>query len=422
MGDLDRDVAGAAASAYAEVAARTQEPVAREPAPSATETTHEPAPSAAGKETPGKAVETKSIHEPSEKATDDKGSKDENRDERGRFVPKAAKATDATPQTEGKEPAPTEGAEVKPAEVAGGPPSSWSIKSKAAWDALPAEVRADIVKREGETAQGLAALRDYKDLKPFAERAAKEGTTLSKALTHYLGMEDIVRRDLGAGLAQICQNRGLSQKDAAQLFATLAKKFGGPEVMQGQAGAAPAAAAATAALPEDDPLVVALKPVLGPLEQRIAELTGDRDARAKAEKEARVQSINSTLAAFAAKPENRFYAELEPTIFSLIEKGMVEAKPDFADTLRAAYDLAARMHPEISEALIEQRLAGEREAKRKQEQEAADRAKAASRSVTGSGVPGLKITDVKRPVTGANHRDDIEADARKAWNLHAQAS
>lgn len=419
MGDLDRDVAGAAASAYAEVAARTQEPVAREPSPSATETTHEPAPSAAGKETPGKAVETKSIHEPSEKATDDKGSKDENRDERGRFVPKAAKATDATPQTEGKEPAPTEGAEVKTVEVSGGPPSSWSIKSKAAWDALPAEVRADIVKREGETAQGLAALRDYKDLKPFAERAAKEGTTLSKALTHYLGMEDIVRRDLGAGLAQICQNRGLSQEQAAQLFATLAKKFGAPVAVQGK-DAGPSAAAS--ALPEDDPLMVALKPVIGPLEQRIAELAGDRDARAKAEKEARVQSINSTLAAFAAKPENRFYAELEPTIFSLIEKGMVEAKPDFADTLRAAYDLAARMHPEISEALIEQRLAGEREAKRKQEQEAADRAKAASRSVTGSGVPGLKITDVKRPAAGANHRDDIEADARRAWNLHAQAS
>lgn len=401
------DVADDVRAAFNEVSAKA------EPAP-APAPTPEPAPA------PEKVETAPETPEPIAKDNQSEPGDGPSRDEKGRFASKGGKPE------EGKavEVKPTDTARQSPADVqqppsvvksaggpVGGPPTSWTIKSKAAWEALPEAVRADIVKREGEVQQGLAALRDYKDLKPYAERAQREGTTIKGALDHYLKMEDLIRRDVGAGLAQIAQNYGLSAPEAAQMFAGLAQKFGGGQAPQPQGGQQ------TAGLPPaTDPLMQALAPVMTPLMSEVNLLKQQLQARADADRNAQVQSLESAIQAFAAKPENRYFADLEDSIVRLFESGYVKKTGNWPADIQTAYDLAMRMNPEISEALIEQRLEADRKAARQREQEAAEKAKAASRSITGAAAPGTIVKEGP----ARNGHDDIHATVVAAYRQHAQ--
>lgn len=356
------------------------------------------------------------------------------KDERGRFAPKAARATEKPVQAdksdelsvgaedENAAEEPQEGAEKadKPVQAAGGPPPSWSVKAKAAWDDLPADVRADIAKRESEVAQGLSALRDYKDLKPYAEMANKHGTTLKKALDSYVGIENVLKQDIGKGLALIVQNYGLDQARAAQLFASLAQQYGGhaSSGVNGSNGAAPSNHGHGAPQP-GDPLYNILKPFIDPLNQQITQLSSKLTSREEADRNASQQSLAKAIDTFSSKPENRFYPDLEETITRLFETGMVPLTGNHEGDLRAAYDIAAQMVPEVREALIEQRLRGSKDAERRQEQEAADRARKASRSLTGSRVPGT-VTKATEPGIKKSYDDDLAADVMAAMRLHQQ--
>lgn len=330
------------------------------------------------------------------------------RDEHGRFTARQKEPEAAgKPDTETAE-TPDETEREPQQQPAAGPPPSWSVKSKAAWDALPAEVRADIAKREGEVAQGLAALRDYKDLKPYADLARQHNTTISESLKRYVGMEQLLSRDLGAGLAQITQNFGLSQPQAAQLFASLAQRFGNAQ-RQGGAGNGHTSSQA-------DPLDGLLRPFLAPLEQRIATLTQSLESRAAADRNATAQTLDKAIEQFSANPENRFYPDLEETMTRLFETGQVPLTGDHVGDLRKAYETAAWMHPEVREALIEQRQRAAADAKRQREQEAAAKARTASRSITGSAAPGAQVM----PRSGGSGFDDIEADVRAAMRAVGQ--
>ena len=128
-------------------------------------------------------------------------------------------------------------------------------------------------------------------------------------------------------------------------------------------------------------------------------------------------SIQSALESFRADPANRYFDNLEETIADLFEKGVVPRTGDHMGDLRKAYELAARMNPEVSEALIEQRLREQEEAKRKREQEAADKARKASRSISGSRVPGTVVQPRDEGLSGP---DDVEADVRRAFKTLSQ--
>jgi hypothetical protein len=339
------------------------------------------------------------------------------KDERGRFAKKADKPAEAVKAETGTDDAEAEEeasqAQEKPAKAAspaGGPPPSWSVKSKSAWEQLPEAVRADIAKRETEVSQGLAALRDYKDLKPYAELAQKHNTTISAALKHYTGIEAMLRKDIGQGLAQIVQNYGLDQAKAAQLFANLAQRYGG------QAAPAGTPHGANGQPQTGDPLYAMLKPFIDPLQNEVAQLRTKLSSREVADRNASEQSLAKSIQSFSGRPENRYFADLEETITRLFETGMVPLTGNHEGDLRTAYDTAAQMHPEVREALIDQRLQAQKDAARQLEQEAADKAKKASRSLTGSRIPG---TVVQQP-SASNGHDDIEADVRAAYRLHAQ--
>jgi hypothetical protein len=387
---------------------------------------------AAYAEAAGRSIEAEAT-EPAERGSADKGAdatsqnsddKGSNRalparGERGKFVKKGS-GEPTKAHTAGSEPAETEEAEEEneaPAasvaaetatQPAGGPPPSWSVKSKSAWEQLPAEVRADIAKRETEVAQGLSSLREYKDLKPYAEMAGKQGTTIKKALDSYLGIESLLRQDIGKGLAQIVQNFGLDQAKAAALFTDLARRYGGrPGTQAALPGTTPQAG---------DPLHDILKPFIGPLQSEVQSLREKLTSREAADRNASEQSLAKAIEAFSARPENRYYAELEDTITKLFQSGMVPLTGNNEHDLRTAYDTAAQIVPDVREALIDQRIREQTASQRQKELGEAQRAKNASRSMGGSRVPGT----VTRPATEANGHDDIEADVRAAYRMHAQ--
>lgn len=325
------------------------------------------------------------------------------KDAKGRFARRDA----GEKTTDQPDPAAPSSSESEHAVSTAAPPPSWGVKAKAAWDNLPGEVRTEIAKREGEVAQGLAALRDYKDLKPYAELATKHNTTIAKALDRYIGIENVLKRDLGAGLAQILENHGMNQAQAAQYFSTLAQRFGGG----GQPATTTPTTTMTAQPQPNDPLHSVLRPVIDPLLKQITALEQKFTSQDAAHRTVAERSLGEAITAFSGKPENRYFPDLEETITRLFETGMVKLTGDHERDLRTAYDTAASMHPEVREALIEQRLATQDAAKRQKEQEEAQRARQASRSLTGS----RAAVTVTPPAARANGHDDILADVTSAY-------
>lgn len=329
------------------------------------------------------------------------------KDDKGRFAKTEEKAEDKV-EVKTEETPEIKTDETPAAPVSSGPPTSWSVKSKSAWDDLPAEVKADIAKREGEVAQGFAALRDYKDLKPYAEMAKQAGVPLATSMKYYVDMEALLKKDVGAGLATIAQNCGLDQTKAAEVFTALAQKFGGkPSVTP------------TPAIDPKDPLAAILAPILAPLQAELAALKGQQTSRESADRNVAVQSLAKAIETFENDPANRYYTDLSDTMEKLFATGMVPLTGDHAKDLKTAYDTAANMVTEVREALIEQRLKAQTTTKTQKEKEVAARAKAASKSVTGSRAPG-SVTTVSRP-NGARGFDDIEDDVRAAYRQATQA-
>jgi hypothetical protein len=354
--------------------------------------------------------------------------RDDGRDQRGRFAGKAGDEAAAKAGKDQDAPAaskdrsqsgaePKVAGEVKPdtgaQPVAGGPPPSFSVKTKADWNTIPEHVRADIVKREGEMQQGLSALRDFKDLKPYAELATKHNTSIKDYIDRTLRIEGLIKQDLGAGIAHIAQNAGLNQQQAAQLFANLAQKFGGQPSSPQAGGRAPTE-------PGADPLAEALRPILSSMLQpylaKVDTLHSSWTSREQADRNAQAQSLGKALETFASDPSNQFYADLEPQMVQLFERGLVPVTGNHAADIKTAYEMAARMHPEVSEALIEQRLRDKEEARRKQEQEAADKGRMASRSLTGSRIPGSRVVENQDAAApNGSYDSDLEADVMRAY-------
>ncbi len=367
---------------------------------------------------------------------DDKGQQP--RADDGKF--KAKDPKDGADPKDGKAPDPAAKKPVDPAEKTSAdpkeaakapvdaPPGGWSVKSKTDWAKLKEQfphIHADVLKREGEVAQGLSALKEFRDLKPYQERAQKEGMTLNTDLDRIVRMEDLLSRDLGTGLMQIAHNKGMTQQAAAQLFANLAIKLG----YKASPGTAPTNGAGNGGHPASihgmdtqnpaaDPLIEAMRPVLGPILQEVNSLKGMLTARQQADQQAAGASLEAAIEKFSSDPKNIYFSDVEDKISELFETGMVKRTGDHTKDLQTAYDLAVRMDATIQEALIEQRLAEARKPTRQNEQEAAGKARAASRSMSGSAMPGTTIRRVEKAGDAAT--DDVEEDVRRAYRAVTQ--
>jgi hypothetical protein len=190
------------------------------------------------------------------------------------------------------------------------------------------------------------------------------------------------------------ENLGLNQGQAAQLFAQIAQKLG-----HGQAPT------------DDDPVRQAVDPYLKPLMDKLNALESAEQSRAQAAEQQRHASLDTALKTLEADPAYPFVNDLFDDMTFILESGRVQKTGDALQDLKAAYDTAAYLNPQTRQALIEQRQTEAKEAQRRVEQEAAAKAKAASRSVTASHMPGT--VSVRGNDNGGV--DDIEADVLAAY-------
>jgi hypothetical protein len=332
------------------------------------------------------------------------------RDERGRF----AKAEEAAqkPGEAGKAAAAPEGAKVpetassaqpeaaqaapeaaKPA----GPPPGWSPQSKAAFASLPPHVQADIVKREGEVNQGLAKLRDYKDLEPFANLAKQSGTTLVAAFQSYKAAEDLLAKDFAGGVTQLGAHYGYQHP--VQIAAAVLRVHPQQLVAALQGG--------QAAAPQGQPAQPAPQPhpEIQRLEQQLNAVSSAVAARQRAEQEAALRQSSSIVERFFADPTNLYAHDVQSEILELVERDQNRFS-DPQGALQRAYQEAVWRNPTVRAQLIKEQAQREAEAKREAAQKQAQvaaRARQASRSITGSPSAGTGSADVPAD----NLRDEL---------------
>jgi hypothetical protein len=121
---------------------------------------------------------------------------------------------------------------------------------------------------------------------------------------------------------------------------------------------------------------------------------------------------------FAASDQYRYYSDVEETINNLLVKGLVTRTGDFRADLATAYDMACQLHPEVREALINERIS-KTEEKRRAEAEKAEadkRAKAASATRAAVSVRGAPSGPVSAP---AGSKGGVRDDLAAAWDAHS---
>jgi hypothetical protein len=101
------------------------------------------------------------------------------------------------------------------------PPQRMSERGKAEWAAAPESVRGEVHRMQQEFE---GAYRKYRGdsaemdtIRNFHQMAAQQGTTLQKALTNYVGMEQKLRSDLVGGLDVIVNNLNLRTADGRKI-------------------------------------------------------------------------------------------------------------------------------------------------------------------------------------------------------------
>lgn len=257
--------------------------------------------------------------------------------------PKQGKQGDATQPSEQR----TDAAPVdeKPA----GPPRGWSPQSKAAFDALPETVKADIAKRELEINQGFAKLQWYKGLDPYVEMAQKSNTTLPEALERYVAAEDALEKNPVQGLLWLCQNYKV---DPRQLVEAAGDGSEQPQQRQDERREL------------RDPRVDALLPQM----QKMV-----------------MAPIHESIASFFNDPKNLYAENVADDMTALIKSGQ-------AKDLAEAYEKACWARPDIRSLLIDQQQAERDKQVRDKAADVVSKARSAARSVNGTPINGASTT------------------------------
>ncbi|OYD03720.1 hypothetical protein [Rhizobium sp. N4311] len=285
------------------------------------------------------------------------GSTDRQRDEHGRFAPKeadkgtpaaaavpkpvdapaAANAATAAPQT------PAVAPEQQPAATTHRVPPGWSAEAKAQFGTLPPEVQAAVAKREQEVDNGFRVLQDYKGLEEFTPIVRQAGTTHADVMRKAIDWETSLQRDPVNTVIHVARLAGvnLSALVNGQTDQILQRQ---PQQAQPQ--------------PRPQPVNV----------------------EATVEHVLRKRDTETQVSAFISDPANAHAEAVLDDMVTLISTGR-------AANLKDAYDTACWMRPDIRQQLISQ-TAQPAPDPNAQRAAAADQARKASRSISGSSAPG----------------------------------
>lgn len=281
----------------------------------------------------------------------------------GKFVAKEPEVGQDTPAPEEKV--------AEPAKEAIRVPSSWAPEAKAKFEALDPAVRQAIAKREKEIEYGLQQkdreLKRYAPLEdliaPRRDQWSLQGMDEVKAIQTLFAAQDLLEKDPVRGLTLLAQSYGVD----------LASVAGQPHQAQ------PAAGTTGQLNAQPDPVAAELQA----LKQELASLKQGREQEVQ-------QTYQSQIEAFAADPANLYFENVKPRMAALLKSG---AAADLSD----AYQQAIWADPAIRPLLLAQQTAPKAE----QTRQHAERARAASVSVTGS--PGASPP----PTSTGSIADDI---------------
>lgn len=259
-------------------------------------------------------------------------------------------------------------AQIRPA------PSRMSKEAQAAWGQVPEVVRNEIERGYTELQNGIEKYKTaYEPIKQFDEMARQSGTTLQSALTAYVGIEQLLRRDVLAGFREVCKNIGV---DHQKVGAALA---GVPDD-QRPAG--------------DTVEVQQLKQQLANATRKIEGLEQQFTGFSQSSID---RQIKSDIDEF--KKDKPHFDEVAPVMAQLLRGD----HPQFvAKDLASAYDMAVRLNPEIAAKIEAGKAADAQSAQNAAVQpkpkpaEAAQTGAKAKLSITGSPASGSN-PDQRKP-------------------------
>lgn len=276
-------------------------------------------------------------------------------------IPPAAGAAPSQTQAGQAPQAPGDGAAAVPTPPKGPrAPGGWKVAVREKWDALPPEVKDEVMRREEEhlalATESKAARQQWQAVQqrfaPFEPHLRQLGIHPIDAAERLLQVDQHMRYaptpQRAAALVQLAASYGLTPEDVGRAWASP------PPGQNGHGGG-----------PQDfrDP--------------RVDWLIQKQEADARQAQQERAAEINKQLAAF--RDTHEFYEDVRETMGALIESGA-------AQTLEEAYDAAIYLprHKDIR-AAVEQRAAA---AKAKAKAPEVARAKAAAGSLRTSPVGG----------------------------------
>ncbi|NKJ97272.1 hypothetical protein GFL80_06835 [Rhizobium leguminosarum bv. viciae] len=235
----------------------------------------------------------------------------------------------------------------QPASIASRVPPGWSAEAKAQFGSLPSEVQAAIAKREQEVDNGFRVLQDYKGLEEFTPLIRQAGMTHADVMRRAIDWEKALIHDPVNTVVHVARMAGVN------LHALVNGQMG--EVLQRnpqQAG------------PHQG----------GPQPRSI-------NVEATVEHVLRKRDTETQVDAFLSDPANAHADDVLDDMIALINAG-------HASSLQDAYDAACWMRPDIRQQLISQTAPAPVRDQQAQRAAAADQARRASRSISGSSAPG----------------------------------
>lgn len=285
------------------------------------------------------------------------------RDDAGKFA-KDSKDTDAKEASKTTEPA------IK--EIPAYVKKSWTLSEQAAWEKMPPEAQAAVLRREEDVHKGFTRMDEEREY----GRQFKDAVTPYSAYINSLGISP---KDAVAKLLQTEYNlRNSPPHLKIQQFQQLARDYGVDLRQISQAPAAPDPNAIVAQIPQ--------------LVQKQLDDYQQKQADAQ---------LRTVIDAFAADPKNIHYERVKPVMAALLQSGA-------AKDMQNAYDMAINADPEIRSTLAAVQEA-EKEAKRIADIQA-QTAKARKASSSIAGAPS-KANGVKRPVSPNHSTYDSVAQA-----------
>ncbi len=120
-------------------------------------------------------------------------------------------------------------------------------------------------------------------------------------------------------------------------------------------------------------------------------------------------AINGVLERFKADPAHRYFENVEPLMSQLISSGLVQRTGDHMADLKSAYEAACYQNPEVRGLLIKEQIAADEAGRKAREKDAAEKARQASRSITGSPSGAVRESD------STNRRGSSHDDAAAAY-------